>query len=189
MPPHERTIGRLWRDAVARQHNSPPYLAEHAGRWVEVSWGDAATRVDELANGLLARGVRKADAFGIVSSTRVEWALVDFALALVGAVTAPVYANSSPADCRYVLDHSEAIGVFVEDDEQLAKIDDARGALPLLRHVIAFPDLDALAEEGRTFAARHPEALDEAESAVFEDDLFTYIYTSGTTGPPKACML
>ena len=166
MPPQERTIGRLWRDAVARQHNSPPYLAECAGGWDEVSWGEVATRVDDLANGLLARGVRKGEAFGIVSSTRVEWALVDFALALVGAVTAPVYANSSPADCRYVLDHSEAVGVFVEDDEQRAKVDSVRGALPALRDVIVFTDLDALEEEGRTFAAGHPDALAEAESSI-----------------------
>ncbi len=55
----ERTIGRLWRDAVAREHHSPPYLAERDGGWEEVSWAAAATRVDELANGLLAQGVRK----------------------------------------------------------------------------------------------------------------------------------
>jgi len=189
VPARERTIGRLWRDAVARQHNSPPYLAERAGNWEEVSWEAAAARVDELANGLLARGIRKGDTFGIMSSTRVEWAFIDFALALIGAVTAPVYANSSAADSRYVLDHSEAVGVFVENDEQLAKIAEVRGELSKLRHVIAFSDLDALAKEGRAFATARPDALGEAESAILEDDLFTYIYTSGTTGPPKACMI
>jgi long-chain acyl-CoA synthetase len=189
VPDKERTIGRLWRDAVARQHRTPPYLAEQGEGWAEVSWKEAAARVDDLANGLLARGVGKGDAFGIISSTRVEWALVDFALALIGAVTAPVYANSSPADCRYVLDHSEAVGVFVEDDEQRAKIDTVRDELPHIRHVIAFAELDRLADEGRKFAAEHPGALAAAEGAVSENDLFTYIYTSGTTGPPKACMI
>jgi long-chain acyl-CoA synthetase len=187
--PAERTIGKLWRDSVARRHASAPYLAEHDGEWHEVSWDEAAACVDEIANGLLALGVSKGDAFGIVASTRVEWAYVDFALALVGAVTAPVYANSSPEDCRYVLEHSDSVGAFVEDDEQRAKVEAAQRDLPKLRHVIAFDQLDSLRERGRRFAAEHPRALAEAESAVGPEDLFTYIYTSGTTGPPKGCMI
>ena len=189
MSTQERTIGRLWRDAVAARHSSPPYLAERDSGWQEVSWDEAARRVDDLANGLLALGVRKGDAFGILVGTRVEWAQFDFALALVGAVTAPVYASSSPADCAYVLGHSESVGVLVEDDDQLAKIDAVRAELPTLEHVLTVEGLDDLAARGREFAAENPTALAEAESSVSEDDLFTYIYTSGTTGPPKGCMI
>ncbi len=189
MSTQERTIGRLWRDAVAARHDSPPYLAERESGWQEVSWVDAARRVDDLANGLLALGVRRGDAFGILVGTRVEWAQFDFALALVGGVTAPVYANSSPADCAYVLGHSESMGVLVEDDDQLAKIEAVRAELPGLEHVITISGLDELAASGREFAATNPTALAEAEAAVTEDDLFTYIYTSGTTGPPKGCMI
>jgi long-chain acyl-CoA synthetase len=185
----ERTIGRLWRDAVAAGRTSPAYLAETGSGWQPISWREAAARVDDLANGLLALGVGKGDVVGMLAATRVEWAQCDFALALVGAVTAPVYANSSREDCRYVLDHSEAMAVIVEDDEQRDKVDAIRDQLPRLEHVIGFSDLDALAEQGREFAAEHPGALAEAESAVGEDDLFTFIYTSGTTGPPKGCMI
>jgi len=184
-----RTIGRLWRDAVAAEHPDPAYLVEEDGAWTGISWADAARRVEELANGLLALGIRKRDAVGILGSTRVEWTLFDFALALVGAITAPVYANSSPDDCAYVLGHSEAVGVLVEDEEQAAKIVEVRDRLPGFRHVLTFADLDTLADRGREFASAQPRALPEAEAAVDEDDLFTYIYTSGTTGPPKACMI
>jgi long-chain acyl-CoA synthetase len=184
-----RTIGRLWRDAVAAGRRSPPYLVERDGGWAEVSWDEAARRVDELANGLLALGIGKGEAFGILASTRLDWVLFDFALALTGAITSPVYATSSPRDCAYVLDHSDAIGVLVEDGEQLAKIDEVRGELPRLRHVLTFADLDALAERGREYAAANPNALARREAEIGEDDLFTYIYTSGTTGPPKACMI
>ena len=83
-----------------------------------------ACAVDELANGLLALGVRKGDAFGILAQTSLEWALFDYALARVGAVGAAIYANSSPKDCRYVLEHSDAVGVLVEDEAQRAKIAD-----------------------------------------------------------------
>jgi long-chain acyl-CoA synthetase len=185
----QRTIVRLWRDAVASGRPNPLYLAEGDGDWIPVSLAEARRRVDELANGLLALGVRKGDAFGILAGTRVEWCLFDFALALVGGVTAPIYANSSPEDCRYVLDHSDAAGVLVEDDEQLAKIQAVRGELPLLRHVLRFSDLDDLARRGEEHAAEHPDDLARAEAEVGEDDLYTFIYTSGTTGPPKACQI
>jgi long-chain acyl-CoA synthetase len=145
---------------------------------------EAARSVDEIANGLLARGIRRGDAFGILSRTRLEWTLFDFALALVGGVTAPVYANSSQREAAYVLEHSEAVGALVEDEQEREKVE------PLgLHHVLTVADLDALRAEGIAYAREHPGALDEAAAAIREDDLYTYIYTSGTTGPPKACMI
>ena len=123
-----RTIAALWRNAAARPAAGPAYLAERDGGWVEVSQAEAARRVDDIANGLLALGVRKGDAFAILGSTSLEWCLFDFALGLIGAIGAPVYANSSPRDCAYVIGHSESVGVLVEDAEQLAKVDEVRGA-------------------------------------------------------------
>jgi long-chain acyl-CoA synthetase len=185
----QRTIVRLWRDAVASGRPDPLYLAEGGGEWTPVPLAEAARRVDELANGLLALGIRKGDAFGILGATRVEWCLFDFALALTGGVTAPIYANSSPEDCRYVLSHSDAVGVLVEDDEQLRKVESVRGELPGLQHVLTFAGLEELASRGREHASEHPDALALAEAEVSEDDLFTFIYTSGTTGPPKGCQI
>jgi len=179
-----RTIGQLWRQAVAADLDRPAYLVEREDGWEEVSWAEAGRTVDELANGLLALGVRKGDAFGILAQTTLEWALFDYALARIGAVGAAVYANSSPKDCRYVLEHSDAIGVLVEDEDQRAKIADVE-----LRHVLTFADLDEVRARGRKHAAANPDALAEAEAQIGEEDLFTFIYTSGTTGPPKACMI
>ena len=157
-----RTIGALWRKASARDPERTAYLAERDGGWVPVSGGEAARRVDDIANGLLALGVEKGDAFAILAATSVEWCLFDFALGLIGAVGAPIYANSSPHDCAYVLDHSESVGVLVEDDEQRAKVEEVRAGLPRLRHVLAFADLPELEASGRAYAAEHPDALDRA---------------------------
>jgi len=184
----ERTIPRLWREAAAR-NSGTAYLVEEAGGWREVSWDEAAERVDLLANGLLARGVQKGDAFGLLARNTLEWALLDFALAHVGAVGAAIYANSSPRDAQYVLEHSEAVGVVCEDDAQRQKVETGGATLPSLRHVLTFADLPALEDEGRAYREAHPEALDEAVAAIDEEDLFTFIYTSGTTGPPKGCMI
>ncbi|MHB8642947.1 MAG: AMP-dependent synthetase/ligase [Gaiellaceae bacterium] len=179
-----RTIARLWADAVAQSRSTPAYLVERDGGWHEVSWAEAATAVEELANGLLALGISKGDAFAIIGQTSLEWALFDFALASVGAVGTPVYANSSAKDARYVVEHSESVGALCEDGEQRAKL------APLgLAHTLTFADLDDLRTRGREFAAAHPDALRAAMDAIREDDLYTYIYTSGTTGPPKGCMI
>jgi long-chain acyl-CoA synthetase len=180
----KRTIASLWQNAAAAERSRAAYLVEEADGWREVSWGQAAEAVDELANGLLALGIRKGDAFAILATTRLEWALFDFALGLVGAIGAPVYASSSAADVRYVIEHSESIGVLVEDDEQRAKVDGLG-----LEHVLSFADLDGLRERGSAYAAENPDALTAAVASIGEEDLFTYIYTSGTTGPPKACMI
>jgi long-chain acyl-CoA synthetase len=179
-----RTIGQLWRDAVSAGRTTPAYLAETDDGWHDVSWEEAGQTVEELANGLLALGVRKGEAFGILAQTSLEWALFDYALARIGAVGAAVYANSSAKDACYVLEHSDSIGVLVQDEPQREKV----AGLPL-RHVITFAELDDLRARGREFAAEHPDALAEAEAQVGEDDLFTFIYTSGTTGPPKGCMI
>jgi long-chain acyl-CoA synthetase len=179
-----RTIARLWQDAAAADRTGPAYLVQEADGWREVSWAEAASAVDELAHGLLDVGIRKGDAFSILSSTRLEWALFDFALASIGAIGAPVYATSSPKDVQHVVTHSDAIGILCEDDAQRAKLGAATPA-----HVLTFADLDALRARGREHARAHPDAVREAAAQVGPDDLFTYIYTSGTTGPPKGCMI
>jgi long-chain acyl-CoA synthetase len=179
-----RTIARLWLDADSRDWTRPAYLVQDGDRWREVARKDAAEAVDELAHGLLALGIRKGDAFAILASTQLEWALFDFALGLIGAVGVGIYANSSPRDVAHVLRHSEAVGVLCEDDEQRAKLGDAAP-----RHVFTFADVDELRARGREHARSHPEAVVEAAAAVDPDDLFTFIYTSGTTGPPKGCMI
>jgi long-chain acyl-CoA synthetase len=184
----DRTIPRLWRDAVSR-NTGVAYLAEDGDGWREVSWAEAAERVELLANGLLARGIRKGDAFGILARNTLEWALFDFALAHVGAIGVAIYANSSPSDVHYLLEHSESIGVLCEDDTQRAKVEASSASLPGLRDVLTYADLPTLEDEGRRHRDASPEALDEAVAAINEEDLFTFIYTSGTTGPPKGCMI
>jgi long-chain acyl-CoA synthetase len=185
----KRTIERLWRDAVAAGRPTPAYLIQDGQEWRPLSWADAAERVESYANGLLSLRVRKGDAFSILASSRVEWALFDFALGSIGAIAAPIYANSSARDTGYILEHSESVGVLCEEDGQRAKVESVRAGIPRLRHVLTFADLDDLAARGRAYAADHPDALRGAGELIEEDDLFTYIYTSGTTGPPKGCMI
>ena len=154
-----------------------------------MSWSEADERVRAYANGFLARGIKKGDNVALLARNSLDWALVDFALAHIGAVGIPVYASSSPRDVGYLLAHSEAVAIVCEDAAQLAKVEEVSEELSALQHVLTYHDLEGLAAHGRDFAQANPTALDDATEAIGEDDLFTIIYTSGTTGPPKGCML
>ncbi|HEV8249329.1 MAG TPA: long-chain fatty acid--CoA ligase [Gaiellaceae bacterium] len=183
-----RTIPALWRRATSAGRTEPAYLVQGESGWEAVSWEEAGRRADELAHGFLALGLRKGDAFAILGNTRLEWALVNFALAQIGVVVIPVYPTSSPADCAYVLGHSEALGIICEDDEMRDRIEGIRDQTQLER-LLTFDDLDELAARGRDHAAANPGALGELSAGIAEDDVLTIVYTSGTTGPPKGCIM
>ncbi len=177
-----RTTLELWRRAVADAPATPAYLEEQADGWRPVSWPEAGERVEALAGALLARGVRKGDAVAVLSRTRLEWVLLDWAVMSVGAVVVGLYPTSSAGECAYVLGHSEAVLAFAEDEEQTRKLVSVRRSLPALREIVPFDLLPKLEAEGRAAVALPPDD-------VAEDDLATLIYTSGTTGPPKGVML
>src|SRR2546421_190953 len=177
-----RTAPELWRDAVSDAPPEPAYMEERADGWEPVSWAEAAERVDDLAHGLLARGVRHGDRVAVLSRTRLEWILLDWAVMSIGAVVVGLYPTSSAKECEYILDHCEAVLAFTEDDEQTRKLVSVRGSLPNLREIIPFDWLEKLESDGRLARHLRPEPVEE-------DDLATLIYTSGTTGPPKGCML
>jgi len=177
-----RTVPQLWRDAVGGAPAQPAYLEETADGWRPVSWDEAAERVEGLAQGLLARGVRHGDRVAILSRTRLEWILLDWAVMSIGAVVVGLYPTSSAKECEYILGHCEAVLAFTEDEEQTRKLVSIRGSLPTLREIIPFDWLEKLESDGRLARHLKPEPIEE-------DDLATLIYTSGTTGPPKGCML
>src|SRR5437660_6968145 len=109
-----RTIATLWQTAVTRADSVPAYLIDDGESWREVSWAQAGARVDELAHGLLGLGIARGDRFAILGSTRLEWALLDFALGSIGAVVVPIYPTSSANECSYILADSEVRAIVVE---------------------------------------------------------------------------
>ncbi len=184
------TICEIWERAVAEPASTPAYLVRERGRWREVGWEEAGRRVDELAAGFLALGIRKGDRVAVLSRTRLEWALTDFALVSIGAVVVPMYSTSSADELLHVLADSGARAVVCENREQLAKIAAVRDGLPALEHVVAIEDAD---DGGATAWAevRAPdrELVAQARAGIDEEDVLTIIYTSGTTGSPKGCVL
>jgi long-chain acyl-CoA synthetase len=188
------TIVDLWRRAAARAPEATAFLADR-GRdgWEEVSWSDAARRVDELAAGFHALGIRRGDFVAILSNTRLEWTLSDYALLSLGAVVVPIYQTSSREDCEHVLTDSGAVACICEDRTQLEKVtaaglDDLRLLVTIDGEADGATTLVTVAERGREQLASDPAVLEEPRAAVRADDPATCIYTSGTTGPPKGCI-
>ncbi len=184
-----RTAPALWRYVQSQDWDTPGYLEQRDGGWREVPWEEAGLRVELLAHALLSRGVRRGDAVAVLARTRLEWILLDWAAMSIGAVVVGLYPTSSAKECAYILAHSESVLVFVEDEEQRAKIASIQDELPALWGVIEFDKLPDFVLEGREHKETLPFSVEEAAADVQEDDLGTLIYTSGTTGPPKGCML
>jgi long-chain acyl-CoA synthetase len=189
-----RTIATLWADAVAAERSFPAFLVEREGTWHEVSWAEAGRRADELAAGFLSLGIERGDRVAILSRTRVEWTISDFALSSIGAIVVPLYPTSSTADCLHVLANSGARALICEDAGQLAQLRADHSELTGLEHVVLVEgenelDLSELSARGRDHLARHPTAVADARAAIGECDVLTMLYTSGTTGPPKGCVL
>jgi long-chain acyl-CoA synthetase len=161
------------------------------GVWTDVTCATAAAQIRSAALGLIALGVQDGDRVVIFSATRYEWAILDFAILSVGAVTVPIYETSSAEQVRWVLQDSEAVLVFAETDRHAALVAELTGELPMLRRLLPIdgsgPDaLDQLATEG---ASVDPAELSERVEALRADNPATLIYTSGTTGRPKGCQL
>jgi long-chain acyl-CoA synthetase len=162
--------------------------------WAEVSYEELGTIVRELSLGLESIGIRPGDKVAILSNTRPEWTYCDFGILCLGATVVPVYQTNSAEECQYVIDHSEARAVIVEDASQLAKIKEIRAELPRLEQVISIEPVDdedaigfeELREKGR---AGSQADFEQNVAAVERSTVASYIYTSGTTGPPKGCII
>jgi long-chain acyl-CoA synthetase len=161
------------------------------GAWTDVTCAQAAEQIRSAALGLIAEGVQPGDRVSIFSATRYEWAILDFAILAIGAVTVPIYETSSAEQVRWVLQDSGAVLAFAETDVHGDKVDQLRSDLPDLRKVLRIagsetPALEVLAEAGKSVDS---EELETRLAAIKSGDPATLIYTSGTTGRPKGCQL
>lgn len=184
-------------DAVFRhEKESPtwvPFERRIDGRWVSVTAAEFAAQVRGVAKGLMASGIELGDRVAILSSTRYEWVLIDYAIWAAGGCTVAIYETSSADQAQWILEDSGTSLLVVEDDGHARTVATVAEAAPALREVLqiegapgAKSAVDELIARG---AAVTDAQLEERRHQVRAESPATLIYTSGTTGRPKGVQL
>ncbi|HEX7825378.1 MAG TPA: AMP-binding protein, partial [Mycobacterium sp.] len=152
------------------------------GTWTDVTSAQVAAQVRSTALGLIAEGVQPGDRVAILSATRYEWPIIDFAILSIGAVTVPIYETSSAEQISFVLADSGAVAAFAETDGHADKIEELKGDLPELRKIFRIDGIgpSALEELADAGASTDPAVLTDRLSAIRSVDVATLVYTSGT---------
>jgi long-chain acyl-CoA synthetase len=197
--PAAETITELFARAIETWPDNVAFRVKRGDAWEPITFADYGRHVQDCAGGLIARGFAAGDFGAIVSGNRPEWHECDLGMIHAGLVSCPVYPTNSPSQVHYILDHSQAKVVFVENAEQRAKVEKIRADLPKLDLCVVLDGADCdgefyvawgdLLEQGNRYNAGQPGELDQRSRAARPDDLLAVIYTSGTTGPPKGTML
>ncbi|UGY90920.1 AMP-dependent synthetase/ligase [Streptomyces gobiensis] len=176
----------------AAQHPDVAVIARKDPRdgthWQDLTAAEFLSEVQAVAKGLIAAGIQPGDRIGLMSRTRYEWTLLDFAVWSAGGVTVPVYETSSPEQIAWILGDSGVVGAFVETEEHADALRSVRDRLPDLKDIWTIED-DAVAGLSAAGAEITDAALDERGSLANADSPATIVYTSGTTGRPKGCVL
>ncbi|TDC46109.1 long-chain fatty acid--CoA ligase [Actinomadura sp. KC345] len=154
--------------------------------WSAVTAAEFAAEVTAVAKGLTAAGIESGDRVCLLSRTRYEWTLLDYAVWTAGAVSVPIYETSSPEQIEWIVGDSGAKAVFAETGAHLASVEEVRGRLPGLAHVWGI-DAGGIDEVRELGAGIGDDVVEERRGSRNAADLATLIYTSGTTGRPKGC--
>ena len=175
-------------DRAIKTPNLPLFALANDKGFTNVSASEFLSEVRALAKGLIASGIQPSQAVAIMSRTRYEWTLMDFAIWFAGGITVPIYETSSASQMEWILSDSDTVALFTETDEHVKRFEQIKASVPLVRTVMTF-DNNALEELKRRGKEISDELVDQRRKISKLHELATIIYTSGTTGKPKGCEL
>jgi len=196
-----QTVCSLFQQTVAESGDVDALKWKEGGDWKGVSWKRYAENVRDLANGLIALGLRPGEFVNILAANRPEYYVADLAVLHAGGVPVSLYNTLAPDQLAYIITHCEAAYIIVEDRACFDRIAAIRSRIPRVRTVVmiegtaagggdsSVTSYAAVLEAGRAFRRTRPDEFDRRWRAVGPDGLATLIYTSGTTGPPKGVMV
>ncbi|TPV95858.1 MAG: long-chain fatty acid--CoA ligase [Myxococcales bacterium FL481] len=182
-------------DHATNRRDETAALTKVDGEYQPVTWSELWKRAGKIAAALVRAGIEPGDRVGVICHTRIEWVQIDLGILAAGGVTVPIYPSNLATDCQYVLEHSESVLVFCEDDEQTAKLREHEAQLEGVKRVVQItgqPDedewvcsMDTLIGDGQVDEA----VLAPRRASLTRESILTIIYTAGTTGRPKGVVL
>jgi len=192
----EKSIYESFNNVCEKNKDKIAYRYKKGIDWKPVTWGEHQETCKKISKSLMALGIEKGDKVNILSQTRLEWIQVDIATVSIGAIIVGIYANNLPDDCAYIINHSDAVVLFVEDQEQLDKIFKVRNNLPDLKHIVIIDGESSGAEGVMTWQEFITKGINVTDNEFLArtvemrpGNVASIVYTSGTTGVPKGAML
>ena len=197
-----QTVPGVFNETVSRNRDRVALRTKDLGLWQDITWEQYYEKACQVGSALVSMGFEKGDSACIIGDNAVEWVMADMGIQCVGGVCAGIYSTNAWQQVEYVVTHSDAKFLFVENEEQLDKWLMFREITPLLKKVIvwdtrgltSFKDpmvmtFEALLEKGAQAHQENPELFRQRQTEVQPEDPAVIIYTSGTTGPPKGAVL
>lgn len=173
---------------ASTQPNKPAIVRREGSEWIDLTSSQFLEEVRAVAKGFIASGIKPGDRIAIMSRTRFDWTITDYAIWYAGCVTVPIYETSSAEQMQWIISDSSAVAVIVESEANLEMLESIRSQVPTVAHTWIF-DRGALAELRSAGAWISDADADVRRAAVTPNDTCTIIYTSGTTGRPKGCVV
>lgn len=194
------TVNKLFFDRVKKFPDEVIYTYKEKGIWVDATWQEYGEKVHESSNALIAMGFENGERAICLSGNRWEWYYYAMSVVMARGIIVGIYPTNPSQECKYIIQHSEARFILLEDQEQVDKILDILDELPQLEKAIViekyephdhprFMSLEEFHRIGREYFERYPELYEKRAMEAAPKDVISFVYTSGTTGPPKAAML
>lgn len=183
-----KTISEAYLERVKNSKDMTCYLVKKNNTYQSITWSDVHKKVLGIFYSYKKLGLKEGDRVCILSQSRPEWSIVDFANLATGIVTVPIYQSSLPTDIEYIIDHAQPKLIFAEDVEQLKKLKIVFQNLKLDIPILCFSDstFDSFCS---TFDSETENEFKKECEKVTENTIASIVYTSGTTGKPKGALL